>query len=182
MNVPIIEVQNLCKTFILKKKSFGIWQNITALFHPQYKEKIAVDDLSFSVQQGEIVAFIGPNGAGKSTTMKMLTGILYPTSGKIKILDYSPTQQRTQLSYHIGTVFGQRGQLWYHLPPLDTYKLFARIYGISEQVFFERLQFLIETFEIGDLYNDSGAETFFRSAYALRNCRCSGPFTKNSLS
>lgn len=153
MSMPIIEVHNLYKKFILKKKAHGLWENIKSLFYPQYKEKIAVDDISFNVQAGEIVAFIGPNGAGKSTTMKMLTGILYPTSGTIRILGFSPTQQRTELSYHIGTVFGQRGQLWYHLPPIDTYTLFARIYGISEHEFQQRLQFLIETFEIGDLLN-----------------------------
>jgi ABC-2 type transport system ATP-binding protein len=151
MNVPIIEAKNLRKTFLLKKKSTGIWANIKALVHPEYKEKVAVDDISFTVDQGEIVAFIGPNGAGKSTTMKMLTGILYPTSGSIRIIDYNPATQRLALSYHIGTVFGQRGQLWYHLPPIDTYQLYARIYGIDQKAFEARMQFLIETFEIGDL-------------------------------
>ena len=87
---------------------------LEALVHPDLREIEAVRDISFEMAPGELVGFIGPNGAGKSTTIKILTGILYPTSGEATVLGYVPWKQRRQLAYHIGTVFGQRPQLWYH--------------------------------------------------------------------
>ncbi|MFA4930503.1 MAG: ATP-binding cassette domain-containing protein, partial [Patescibacteria group bacterium] len=122
----IIEVRNLDKVFRLKLKKSGLVAGLASVVKPQYKEVRAVDDISFSVNEGELLAFIGPNGAGKSTTIKMLTGILYPTGGEISVLGYNPAKERQQLAYHIGSVFGQKPQLWYHLPPQDTYNLFAR--------------------------------------------------------
>lgn len=111
--MKVIEVNNLIKNFIVKnrvKKSNGKYY----LFKKSKSIKTAVDNISFSVDEGESIAFIGPNGAGKSTTIKMLTGILFPTSGSIKILDFNPTKERIKLSYKIGTVFGQKEQLWKH--------------------------------------------------------------------
>src|SRR4051812_47250120 len=119
----IIEVINLKKIFQLKQKNAGFFGGVASLFNSTYKEVEAVSGISFSVGEGELLAFIGPNGAGKSTTIKMLTGILFPSSGSIKVLDYNPQQERQKLSYHIGSVFGQKPQLWYHLPPIDTYNL-----------------------------------------------------------
>lgn len=147
----IIRVSNLSKTFKLKQKSAGFGAGVKSLFKPQFKEVKAVDDINFSVNAGEILAFIGPNGAGKSTTIKMMTGILYPTSGKIDVLGFDPCRQRQKMAFYIGSVFGQKPQLWYHLPPQDTYNLFAKIYEIPEKNYRERLGFLVESFEINDL-------------------------------
>ena len=92
-------------------------------------------DISFSVEEGESLAFIGPNGAGKSTTIKMLTGILYPTSGDIKVLGLDPSRDRVKLSYQIGSVFGQKEQLWVHLSPMDNFKFFGSLYDIKKDIF-----------------------------------------------
>lgn len=91
-----------------------------------------MNQVNFSVEKGEILAFIGPNGAGKSTTIKMLTGILYPTSGEIEVMGINPQRQRKDLSYKIGTVFGQKEQLWIHLTPYDNFKFFGAIYAIFQ--------------------------------------------------
>jgi ABC-2 type transport system ATP-binding protein len=148
---PIIRVDHLTKLFHLKQKQPGFMGGIKSLFKPQWKDITAVDDIGFAVEAGEILAFIGPNGAGKSTTIKMLTGILFPTSGEIEVLGYNPTKQRQQLAFHIGSVFGQKPQLWYHLPSQDTFNLLAKIYELDEQEYQKRLSFLIEAFEIQDL-------------------------------
>lgn len=124
---------------------------LVSVFKPEYKTIQAVDDISFSVNKGELLAFIGPNGAGKSTTIKILTGILFPTSGQLKILGLNPAQDRQKLAYHIGSVFGQKPQLWYHLAPLDTYNLFSRIYELDQKEYRKRLDFLVGAFEIKDL-------------------------------
>lgn len=147
----IIEVQNLRKKFLLKQKRPGFAGGLASLVKPKYKEVDAVNGINFSVDKGELVAFIGPNGAGKSTTIKMLTGILYPTSGQINVLGFNPQEQRQTLAFHIGSIFGQKPQLWYHLPPQDTYNLFSRIYELSRDQYQERLKFLVDIFEIQDL-------------------------------
>ncbi|MCA9478289.1 MAG: ATP-binding cassette domain-containing protein [Nanoarchaeota archaeon] len=148
--MAIIEVKHLTKTFQTKQKQSGFLGSLQSLFHPQRKTVEAVRDLNFTIQKGERVAFIGPNGAGKSTTLKMLTGILYPTSGDISLLGYTPQRDRKKLSYELGTVFGQKSQLWYHLPPMDTYDLFAAIFDIDKNVYAKRLQKLIKQFDIQD--------------------------------
>ena len=106
--MKIIEVKNLNKQFKIKEKEKGFKGSIKSIFKPKFKIINAVKNLSFSVEQGEVLAFIGPNGAGKSTTIKMLTGILYPTEGEIIVNGFDPSKQRKQLSYKIGTVFGQK--------------------------------------------------------------------------
>ena len=151
MNKTVIEVKNLSKDFQIKQKSAGFFGGLSSAFSPKYKHVKAVDDISFSVEEGELLAFIGPNGAGKSTTIKMLTGILFPTGGKMKVLGFNPSDDRQKLAYHIGSVFGQKPQLWYHLPPIDTYNLFSRIYELNPKDYKERLDFLVEQFEIKDL-------------------------------
>jgi len=103
------------------------------------------------MEAGELLGFIGPNGAGKSTTIKMLTGILFPSGGDARVLDYIPWKQRRELAYHIGTVFGQRPQLWYHLPAVDTFELFGKIYEMDDRETKMRISVLSERFEIGDL-------------------------------
>jgi ABC-2 type transport system ATP-binding protein len=147
----MIKVRNLQKTFKTKIKASGFGGAWKSLFNPEYRETKAVDNISFEVEQGELLAFIGPNGAGKSTTIKMLTGILYPSGGEISVLGYNPSEQREKLAYHIGSVFGQKPQLWYHLPAQDTFNLLSKIYELDQTAYQKRLDFLVESFEIRDL-------------------------------
>lgn len=147
----IIQVSNLQKTFKVKTKSAGLKGSIRSMFSPKYKEVEAVKNISFNVEKGEVLAFIGPNGAGKSTTIKMLTGILYPTSGELSVLGLNPSKDRKQLSYRIGTVFGQKSQLWFHLPPIDSFNLLGRIYELEDNYLKKRISYLTDMFEIGDL-------------------------------
>lgn len=124
-----------------------------SVFSPVYKTVKAVDDISFHVEKGEVLAFIGPNGAGKSTTIKMLTGILYPDHGNVSVLNISPTNKRKQLAYHIGTVFGQKEQLWTHLTPYDNFKFFGAIYDLEDNVIEERIDELKEVFGLDEFIN-----------------------------
>lgn len=148
MSDPVIKVENLCKVFLTVQKQQGFVGRIKSFFVPQHDEKIAVDNISFHVEQGECLAFIGPNGAGKSTTIKIITGILHTTSGAVSVLGFDPIKDRMDLTLHIGTVFGQKSQLWYHLPPLDTFQLLSHIYEIKPADFKDRLDFLVKKFEI----------------------------------
>jgi ABC-2 type transport system ATP-binding protein len=145
----VIAAHELTKTFVTRVKQPGLQASLRALFRPTRKETRAVQAVSFEVQKGERVAFIGPNGAGKSTTIKMLVGILYPTSGEALVLDKIPWQERQELAYQIGSVFGQKSQLWYHLPPQDSFDLLARIYELDGAAYGDRLTQLVELFEIG---------------------------------
>lgn len=149
--MSIIDVQDLEKRFTIKHKAPGLRGSMRSIFHPVTREITAVSGISFSLDEGEMLAFIGPNGAGKSTTIKMLTGILFPSSGKAQVLGYTPWRDRRLMAYRIGSVFGQKPQLWYHLPAADTFQLFARIYELEERPFRQRLGFLVEAFQIGDL-------------------------------
>ncbi len=135
----VIEVTQLTKLF--KSRKGG-------LFSRAIEELCAIDEIAFSVPKGERLAFIGPNGAGKSTTIKMLTGILYPTSGSIRVLGRVPWKERRALGFEIGTVFGQRSQLWYHLPPSDTFDLLSKVYELDCHFYKKQLAELVEVFEI----------------------------------
>lgn len=148
----VIEVKNLTKVFKTNKKYKGKeW--FKHLFKREKIVKEAVDDITFSVAEGEALAFIGPNGAGKSTTIKMLTGILYPTSGDIKVLGYNPSKERVKLSREIGTVFGQKEQLWVHLSAMDNFLFFGAIYDIPKKELGERIDRLAKIFEIEEFIN-----------------------------
>ena len=149
--MPAILVSHLQKTFQSKRKAAGLGGSLRSLFRPQYTRVEAVRDLSFEMDSGELLGFIGPNGAGKSTTIKILTGILHPSDGEACVLGYRPWQDRQQLSYHIGTIFGQRPQLWYHLPAIDTFHLFGKIYEMEDKMVRQRIAFLSEAFKIEDL-------------------------------
>ncbi len=149
--MPAIQVINLTKTFRTKHKAAGLGASVRSLFRPEYKNVDAVRGLSFEMESGELLGFIGPNGAGKSTTIKILTGILFPSGGEAKVLGYIPWKQRQKLAYHIGTVFGQRPQLWYHLPAIDTLTLFGKIYEMEDRETQRRIAELADAFEITDL-------------------------------
>lgn len=148
-----IEVKNLSKVFTIKEKKKGFRGSIQSIFHPKYRKVKAVKSIDFSVEKGEMVAFIGPNGAGKSTTIKMMTGILYPTKGNINVLGFDPTKNRRQLAYEIGTVFGQKEQLWTHLTPYDNFKFFGAIYDVPDYAVEKKIEELRELFELDDFIN-----------------------------
>lgn len=148
-----IKVENLSKTFRVKRKEKGMKGSVKAILHPQTEEIRAVKDVSFAVEEGEMLAFIGPNGAGKSTTIKMLTGILYPDGGRAQVLGIDPTKKRRQLAYRIGTVFGQKEQLWTHLTPYDNFCFFGAIYDLSERETEARIEELTARFGLGDFIN-----------------------------
>lgn len=145
-----IETRALHKTFAIRKKPEGLLKRMASVFGGDVYTHEAVQSLDLRVEKGESVAFIGPNGAGKSTTIKMLTGILHPTSGHAEVLGMVPWKERKQLAFQIGTVFGQKSQLWLHLPPLDTFNLLSRIYELDQKVYIQRREELIELFEIRD--------------------------------
>ena len=150
--MKVIEVKDLRKNFIRKeraKKDNGK----KCLFKKVKSTKHAVDGISFDVEEGEALAFIGPNGAGKSTTIKMLTGILYPTAGEINVLGFNPSKDRVKLSYEIGTVFGQKEQLWVHLSAYENFKFFGSIYDIKKDELEKRIDELATIFEIKEFMN-----------------------------
>ncbi len=145
---PAISLKKLNKTFLVNEPATGILGTLKGVLFPKKKPFIALQNLSLKVNKGERIAFIGPNGAGKSTTIKILTGILQPTSGEVKVLGLNPAKDRVSLGHKIGTVFGQRSQLWYHLSPLDSFNLLSKIYEIPPNEYKKRLIELVELFEI----------------------------------
>lgn len=149
----IIEVNNISKKFKVKVKEKGFKGSLKSIFKPKYNEIEAVKNISLSVNEGEMIAFIGPNGAGKSTTIKMLTGILYPTSGQINVLGINPTKSRKKLAHKIGTVFGQKEQLWMHLTPYDNFKFFGAIYDLTEKEIEDKIVEMSKVFNLEDFIN-----------------------------
>lgn len=151
MNHPAIHVDNLIKDFDIRIPASGMMAGFKNLFTPEKETIRAVNDLSFSIQPGERVAFIGPNGAGKSTTIKILSGILHPTDGHVAVAGLAPSRDRSKMAYAIGTVFGQRSQLWYHLPAADTFELLSYAYDMERDDFKLRINELVSRFQIEDL-------------------------------
>ena len=148
MNQSMIYVDNLKKHFKKAVKEPGLKGSFKALFCPRYNVVKAVDGISFEVPKGEIVGFIGPNGAGKSTVIKMLTGILTPTSGSCRINGHIPTESRKEYVKEIGVVFGQRTQLWWDLALRETYMVLKEIYDIPQEEYEKRMEFLNEVLEL----------------------------------
>lgn len=148
-----IQVQDLRKTFKVQKNREGLKGAFADLFKRQYSEVTAVKDISFSIPQGEICGYIGENGAGKSTTIKMLTGILVPTSGTLSVGGYVPYEEREKFVRNIGVVFGQRSQLWWDIGVIESFQLLRKVYRVPEQEFKKRLDELVERLELQDLLN-----------------------------
>jgi ABC-2 type transport system ATP-binding protein len=147
---PAVELAGLSKSFRVRRaRAGGVAARLHDFFVPQTHAVLAVDRLSFSIAPGERVAFIGPNGAGKSTTLKILAGILHPDGGEARVLGLVPSRQRRELAFHIGVVFGQRSQLWYQLPPRDTFELLGRVYEVERGEHRRRIDALTSVFEIG---------------------------------
>ncbi len=148
--MDIIEIKNLSRNFKVAKREGSF---LKYMFFRKHNIIEAVKDITFSIQPGELVGFIGPNGAGKSTTIKMMAGILVPTSGNIKVLDKIPYQNRKTNATNIGVLFGQRSQLWWDLPVSDTFKLLKKIYKIPDNIFKENTDIYGEILGIGEFIN-----------------------------
>ena len=146
----VIVVRELAKHFRTFRRREGLWGGIQNLFFRDYQTVRAVDDITFSIEPGEMVGYIGPNGAGKSTTIKMLTGILVPTSGEVLTNGFVPHRQRTAYVKTIGVVFGQRTQLWWDIAVVESFKLLRRIYDVSERDFDERMELFNQVLGIRD--------------------------------
>jgi ABC-2 type transport system ATP-binding protein len=144
-----IEIEGLRKVFAVRERPAGLRAAMRALVAPQVRGVVAVDGVDFRVLRGERVAFVGQNGAGKSTTIKMLCGILHPTSGHASVLGFVPWRERAQLAHHVGTVFGQRSQLFFHLPAADSFELLRHVYDQDAASFAQRRAALVEAFGVG---------------------------------
>lgn len=149
----MIEVNLLSKEFKINKKYEGFGGAIKSFIKPNYTIVRAVNNLSFHIDKGEIVGFIGLNGAGKSTTIKMLSGLLVPTSGECKVNNLIPYKERNKHTKNIGVVFGNRSQLWWDLPVCDSFTVIKKIYEVPDEQFRERLDYLMNILEIQDFYN-----------------------------
>lgn len=146
----IITVHNLIKKYETYQRGSGFKENLKNFFHRVKVPVMAVNDISFDVEEGDIIGILGPNGAGKSTTIKMLTGTLYPSSGSINVMDYNPTKNRKAYVQQIGAVFGQKSQLIWDIPPVDSFRMNKAIYGISDQDYKERLDVMSKLFGVED--------------------------------
>jgi ABC-2 type transport system ATP-binding protein len=150
---PIIEVKNLKKYYQVHQKEPGLTGSLKSLFNRKYYDVKAVDDTSFEIKEGELIGFIGPNGAGKTTTLKCLSGLLYPSSGKVSVLGFTPYERKSKFLKQIALVMGQKNQLWWDLPAMDSFLLNKEIYEISNDQFKKTLDELVELLEIKDIIN-----------------------------
>jgi ABC-2 type transport system ATP-binding protein len=146
-----IVVEDLVKTFHIAKRTPGLWGSVKGLFHREHRAVRALDSVSFSIDRGELVGYIGPNGAGKSTTVKILSGILVPDSGSVSVLGHIPWVERVQYVRKIGVVFGQRTQLWWDLPVIESFDLLRDIYGVPEASYRSTRDDLIAMLDLGEL-------------------------------
>ena len=151
--MSFIEIKQISKTFKVAKKRSGLKESIKSFFKREFIEVKAVDDISFSIEEGEIVGYIGPNGAGKSTTIKILSGILIPDSGECQIDGMTPWKDRVRYVKKIGVVFGQRSQLWWDIPAEDTFDLLKDIYEIPEEEYQATKEDLINKLNLQDIIN-----------------------------
>ncbi|MGA2802502.1 MAG: ABC transporter ATP-binding protein [Verrucomicrobiota bacterium] len=156
--MPVIEVSGLTKTFRTYKKQPGFTGAIKGLFHRQYEQNVAVNDVHFKIEPGELVGFLGPNGAGKTTTLKMLAGLLYPTAGSARVLGYVPWERHDGYRRQFALVLGQKNQLWWDLPARESLELNSKIYGIPTDRFERTVAEMSEMLNIRDKLNVSVRE------------------------
>lgn len=148
-----ISVKDLSKSFKVHKKEAGLKGSFKSLFKREYTTVNAVKDVTFEIEQGELVGFIGPNGAGKTTTLKMLSGLLYPTSGEISVLGFTPYQRKSEFLKQISLVMGQKNQLWWDLPAIETFNLNKEIYEVPDQQYKDVLDELVDMLDVKDILN-----------------------------
>src|SRR6266403_3017924 len=131
--MPVIQVEGLTKAFRSYKKQPGFKGALKGLFHREYEQILAAKEISFTVEEGELVGFLGPNGAGKTTTLKMLAGLLYPTGGTARVLGYVPWERQDGYRRQFALLLGQKNQLWWDLPASESFELNSKIYGIPAE-------------------------------------------------
>ena len=149
--MSIISVSHLNKYYKVPQKEPGLSGSIKSLFNRKYNNVKAVDDITFSIEKGELIGFIGPNGAGKTTTLKVLSGLLYPTSGEVSVLGYTPFDRKNEYLKKISLVMGQKNQLWWDLPAIDTFILNKEIYDIPDPIFNETVEELSELLDTKEI-------------------------------
>lgn len=149
--MSIISIKNLKKEYTYTKKSAGFRASLASFFHRETLTKVAVDTMNLEIQEGELVALLGPNGAGKTTTIKMLAGILYPTSGTMSVMGYNPMQRERKYLRQIAIVMGNKNQLWWDLPATDTFELNKSIYDVPDAEYKKNLNELIELLDLKDI-------------------------------
>ncbi len=149
----MIEVHNLTRVFRTYKKKPGFWGGVTGLFKRDFEEIAAANDISFDIAEGEFVGFLGPNGAGKTTTLKMLSGLIFPTSGSARVAGFDPKKRENAYRRIFALVLGQKNQLWWDLPAIESFVLLRHIYGIPEAQYRETLSELVELLGVGAKLN-----------------------------
>lgn len=149
--MPVITVEHLTKSYQTQKKREGLVGSLRDLVSPIYEEKTAVNDISFSIEPGELVGFIGPNGAGKTTTLKTLSGLLYPSGGSVSVLGHNPWDRKDTFLRSISLVMGQKNQLWWDLPASESFALNRDIYNIPQATYKRNLNNLVEMLDLGSV-------------------------------
>lgn len=148
---PIINVRDLSRHYRVSEKAPGLWGSLRGLWGGKYRNVVAVDQVSFTIQAGEIVGFLGPNGAGKTTTLKMLSGLIYPTSGSAEVMGFVPWERADPFRRRLALVMGQKNQLWWDLPASDSFELHREVYSIPRDRFRQVQGELVELFGVGHL-------------------------------
>ncbi len=149
----MIEVEHLTRIFRTYRKHPGFWGGVKGLFKRTYDETAAAKDISFSIGEGEFVGFLGPNGAGKTTTLKMLSGLIFPTSGTARVAGFDPTKRENAYRRIFALVLGQKNQLWWDLPAIESFALLRAIYGLAEEDYKRTLDELVQLLAVGDKLN-----------------------------
>ena len=149
----MIEVENLTRVFRTYKKQPGFWGGVRGLFRREFEETRAADSVSFSIREGEFVGFLGPNGAGKTTTLKMLSGLIYPTSGTARVAGFNPARRENAYRRLFALVLGQKNQLWWDLPALESFHLLRAIYGLDQTQYQQTLDELVTLLDVGAKLN-----------------------------
>lgn len=149
--MAIIEVENLIRKYEFYKKQPGLWASVKSLFWREKLFKDAVKEISFSVEEGELVGFLGPNGAGKTTTLKMLSGILHPNEGRVRVLGFDPYKRQSEYQKQFALIMGNKNQLWWDLPAMESFILNKEIYEVSDDDFKNNLNELVELLDLKDI-------------------------------
>lgn len=152
-NKIIIEVKNLCKTYEYVEKKAGLKYSLKNLFVSEKKQKEAVKNINLQIEEGELIGFLGPNGAGKTTTLKMLSGVLTPTSGSVKVLGHEPIKRQNEYKMQFAFVMGQKSQLWWDLPPMESFLLNKKIYEVDDKDFEKNLAEMTKLLDVGEIVN-----------------------------
>lgn len=143
----------MCKTYEYVEKKPGMKHSLKNLFASEKKQKEAVKNINLKIEEGELIGFLGPNGAGKTTTLKMLSGILTPTSGEVKVLGYEPIKRQKEYQMQFAFVMGQKSQLWWDLPPMESFLLNKKIYEVSDEDFEKNLSEMVDLLDVGEIVN-----------------------------